>query len=311
MLRRKFSWVMTATLFLIVCLSWGTTWLGIKISVESVPPLTSAGLRFLLGFPLFLIFAFMRREAVVFPRGKLGFFLLITACYFGVPYYLLNFGEQYVASGLTSLLFSTMPVFTLLFSWVFLKENIRLAQVAGIIIGFSSLFMIIRSQNMHLNYSAFSGVLAILTAAVMHAFCYVTTKKKGADIGVITFNTLPMGVAGAGLLIAGLISEHPVFSAITLRSWAALFYLGIVASVGGFIVYFFLLKRLSPVILSFVFIIFPVFAILIGSWYENTPISRDMIIYSMVLLAGFAITKLPAMSGNKSGVSKGECDGHN
>ncbi|MDN5597054.1 MAG: EamA family transporter, partial [Pseudomonas sp.] len=72
-----------------------------------------------------------------------------------------------------------------------------------------------------------------------------------------------------------------------------LFYLGLVASVRGFIVYFMLLKRLSPIILSFVFIIFPVFAVIIGAWYEGVEISRDLMLYSAILLAGFAITKLP------------------
>jgi len=95
------------------------------------------------------------------------------------------------------------------------------------------------------------------------------------------------------LFVAGLWFETPTFEAITLRSWGALFYLGLVASVGGFIVYFMLLKRLSPIILSFVFIIFPVFAVIIGAWYEGVAISRDLMLYSAILLAGFAITKLP------------------
>ena len=75
-------------------------------------------------------------------------------------------------------------------------------------------------------------------------------------------------------------------------AWAALSYLGLVASVGGFIVYFFLLKRLSPIVLSFVFIIFPVFAVVIGAWYEGLPLSSDLLVYSALLLMGFAITKL-------------------
>ncbi len=87
--------------------------------------------------------------------------------------------------------------------------------------------------------------------------------------------------------------EHPNLSVVTSRSWAALIYLGLVASVGGFIVYFFLLKRLSPVVLSFVFIIFPVFAVIIGAWYEGVAISRELIGFTVLLLAGFAITKLP------------------
>lgn len=285
--------LLTSTLFLIVCLSWGTTWLGIRIAVESVPPLTAAGLRFLIAFPLFLSFAALRREPLLFPRQSRWFFVFVTLSYFSLPYYLLNYGEMHVSSGLTALLFSCMPVFILMFSALFLREKILPTQMLGIAIGFASLFMIIRSQGLHLDQAEWLGVLAILCAAILHALCYVVTKKHGSAISVITYNTLPIGIAGLMLFIVGLNVEAPVFKDVTARSWGALLYLGLVASVGGFIVYFILLKRLSPVLLSFVFIIFPVFALLIGAWYEGTPISRDLMLYSAILLAGFAITKLP------------------
>ncbi|HHS7810568.1 DMT family transporter [Pseudomonas putida] len=285
--------LLTSTLFLIVCLSWGTTWLGIKIAVESVPPLTAAGLRFLIAFPLFLSFAALRREPLLFPRQSRWFFVFVTLSYFSLPYYLLNYGEMHVSSGLTALLFSCMPVFILMFSALFLREKILPTQMLGIAIGFASLFMIIRSQGLHLDQAEWLGVLAILCAAILHALCYVVTKKHGSAISVITYNTLPIGIAGLMLFIVGLNVEAPVFKDVTARSWGALLYLGLVASVGGFIVYFILLKRLSPVLLSFVFIIFPVFALLIGAWYEGTPISRELMLYSAILLAGFAITKLP------------------
>jgi putative membrane protein PagO len=285
--------LLTSTLFLIVCLSWGTTWLGIKIAVESVPPLTAAGLRFLIAFPLFLSFALLRKEPLLFPRQSRGFFVFVTLSYFSLPYYLLNYGEMHVSSGLTALLFSCMPVFILLFSALFLRERIYPSQMLGIAIGFGSLFMIIRSQGLHLDQAEWLGVLAILCAAVMHALCYVVTKKHGSAISVITYNTLPIGIAGLMLFIVGLRVETPVFSDVSARSWGALLYLGLVASVCGFIVYFLLLKRLSPIILSFVFIIFPVFAVIIGAWYEGQTLSRELTIYSAILLSGFAITKLP------------------
>lgn len=285
--------LLTCTLFLIVCLSWGTTWLGIKIAVESVPPLTAAGLRFLIAFPLFLSFAVLRKAPLLFPRQSRWFFVFVTLSYFSLPYYLLNYGELHVSSGLTALLFSCMPVFILIFSALFLREKILPTQLLGIAIGFASLFMIIRSQGLHLDQAEWLGVLAILCAAILHALCYVVTKKHGSAISVITYNTLPIGIAGLMLFIVGLNVETPDFKDITARSWGALLYLGLVASVGGFIVYFILLKRLNPVLLSFVFIIFPVFALLIGAWYEGTPVSRELMLYSAILLAGFAITKLP------------------
>lgn len=288
-----FPGLLTSVLFLIVCLSWGTTWLGIKVAVESVPPLTASGLRFLIAFPMFLGFALIRREPVFYPPGSVWFFAFVTLSYFSVPYYLLNYGEVHVSSGLTALLFSCMPVFILLFSALFLREKIYFSQVVGIAIGFGSLYMILRSQGLRLDHAETLGVAAILCAAVMHALCYVITKKKGVAISVITYNTLPIGFAGLMLFTLGVGVEQPHFAEITARSWWALIYLGLFASVGGFIVYFHLLKRLSPVILSFVFIIFPVFAVLVGAWYEGIEISQDFALWSAVLLTGFAITKLP------------------
>ncbi|HCB1501042.1 TPA: DMT family transporter [Klebsiella michiganensis] len=291
--KNRWQQLLTIILFIVVCLSWGTTWLGIKIAVESVPPLTAAGLRFIIAFPLLLFFTVVRRERILFPRQHSILFTFITVGYFCIPYYLLNYGEQYVSSGLSSLLFSTMPVFLLLFSRVFLQEKILPLQFIGIIIGFCSLLMIIHSQELNLNYTEWSGVVAILSAAIAHALVYIITKQHGANISVITFNTLPIGIAGLALLFFGLISEQPDIFAISDSSWVALLYLGLVASPGGFIVYFFLLKRLNPVILSFIFIIFPVFAIAIDAWYEGSVISVEFVVFTALLLFGFAITKFP------------------
>ncbi|MGQ7818279.1 DMT family transporter [Metapseudomonas furukawaii] len=290
---RAIAHLISAALFLVVCFSWGTTWLGIKIVVESVPPLTASGLRFLIAFPLFLAFARLRGDPVLFPRRRLGFFAFVTLCYFSLPYYLLNYGELHVSSGLTALLFSCMPVMILVFSALLLRERIHLSRVLGITIGFASLVMILRSQGLGFSHDGFGAVLAILSAALMHALCYVVTKQRGAEISVITYNTLPIGLAGLLLFMAGLALERPDFSSISARSWGALAYLGLFASVGGFIVYFFLLKRMNPVMLSFVFILFPVFAVLVGAWYEGQPIAPDFAFYTTTLLAGFAVTKLP------------------
>lgn len=291
------SWVapglVTSILFLIVCVSWGTTWLAIKIAVESVPPLTAAGLRFLIAFPLLLLFATFRRESLFFPRGKGWFFVFVTLTYFSLPYYFLNYGETHVSSGLTALLFSTMPIFILIFSALYLREKIYVSQVLGIGVGFGSLYMIIKTQGMHLDHGELLGVIAILSAAVMHGLCYVVTKKQGVGISVITYNALPIGLSGLILFLTGWLLERPALADVTMRSWGALIYLGLFASVGGFIVYFFLLKRLSPIVLSFVFIIFPVFAVVIGSWYEGLPLSTDLVTYSAILLVGFATTKMP------------------
>ncbi len=67
--------LITSVMFLIVCLSWGhdLRWAS-KLPWKSVPPLTSAGLRFLIAFPLFLCFAMVRREPILFPAAESRWF---------------------------------------------------------------------------------------------------------------------------------------------------------------------------------------------------------------------------------------------
>ena len=123
---------------------------------------------------------FNNKEPIIFPKKNLPFFWIIIIFYFFLPYFLINYGEQYVSSGLTALLFSTMPVMTIIFSVFFLKYQIISTQVAGIAIGFFSLLKILTSQGTRLGYQGFLGVIAILLAAIMHAICYIVTKKRVA-----------------------------------------------------------------------------------------------------------------------------------
>lgn len=284
--------IIVVVLFAIVCLTWGTTWLGIKLAVQTVPPILASGLRFLVAFPLLLLIARAQRAPLLFPQGRQGLFALIVILYFALPYLLINAGEQYVTSGLAALLFSTMPVFTLIFSSIILREQIWGTQVVGIVVGFLSLVMILHEQGVGFAYRSLFGAAAILLAAALHAFCYVITKKQGAQIGIVTFNTLPIGIAGLALTAVGALVERPDVSQFSATSVGALVYLGTVASVGGFLAYFHLLKRLSPVVLSFVFLIFPVIAVVLSAWLDRRGTSLAFAGYCALLLGGFGLTKL-------------------
>ena len=278
-------------LFIVVCLAWSTTWLSVKIVVETIPPLTSSGLRFVIAAPMFLILAWIRGEAIWFPKRLFPFFVCMTIFYFTIPYWLINFSAQHVSSGLMALLFSTMPVFTLIFSSVILKERVFFSQVIGIAIGFLSLMMVIK-LHLILGYSNLIGVILLLISAIMQGFIYVLTKKVGVNVSTITLHVLPMGIAGIVLTILGLVFEQPNFDEFSRDSILALIYLGCIILIGSN-TYFFLIKQMSLIILSFVFIIFPALAVLIDAWYENTPLSGDFLFYTILLLIGFTITKFP------------------
>ncbi|OLQ73230.1 multidrug transporter [Photobacterium proteolyticum] len=278
-------------LYAIVCVCWGTTWIGIKYATLSIPPLTASGMRFVIAFPFFYLIAISKKEPILYPKGKMKFFWFITMFYFSLPYFLIGYASTHVSSGLISLLFSTMPVFIIIFSAIFNKEKCNKQQILGIFIGFSSLLLIIINQGMDIDFNNYTGIIFVAGAAALHGLCYVLTRKHGQNVSVLTFNTLPIGLAGIGMTTLGYFVEGWSVSDFSLQSIFGLFYLGLVASVGGFLAYFYLLKRINPTILSYVFVIFPVVAIYIGSTFAGESVNSTFMMLVLLMLIGISYTK--------------------
>lgn len=280
-------------LFATVCMTWGTTWIAIDLAVASVPPLMSAGLRFLVAFPLFLGFAFIRKEPLLFPRGEAPFFIFVLIGYFTVPYFLINFGEQYVSAGLTALMFSCMPIFMMLFSTALGNEAPARNQILGTFIGLASLGGILLTEGEGFGHRGWFGVAAILCAALLHGLTYALWKRNQAAVSVITLNVLPVGIAGAALCLCSLLVESPRLAQFEPVSLWALLYLGLVASVGGFIAYFHLLRHVSVAVGGFVFVVFPVVALVIDHLMLGIRFDTAFILLTAIMLFGFALTRVP------------------
>jgi putative membrane protein PagO len=133
--------------------------------------------------------------------------------------------------------------------------------------------------------------VALAAAAVLHGFCYIFTKRYGGDVSVVTYNTLPIGLSGLAMTLAGLSVENTHWAQVSPASWGALVYLA-VSAVFAFLAYFYLLKIMSPVLASYSYLIFPVLAILIDSRMTGTPLDPQFLIFTAVILSGFAITKV-------------------
>ena len=184
-----------------------------------------------------------------------------------------------------------MPVFVLILSSIILKEKVFFSQGVGIAIGFLSLMMVVKLY-LNLGYSNLTGVVLLLISALMQGFMYIFIKKLGTHISSITLHALPISIAGTLLTVLGFVFERPNFAEFSKISVLALIYLGCLTLIGTNI-YFFLIKRMSLIVLSFVFIIFPALAVLLSAWYENMALSGHFLFYTLMLLIGFSITKFP------------------
>lgn len=272
-------------LFTIVCLTWGTTWLAMKLAGETVPPVFATGLRLLCAAPFLLLIAWLTRAPLLFPRGQRAFQLEICLCYFAIPFSLMIYGETWVSSGLASVIFANMPVAILLASLVILQEKTTLRQVGGLIIATVSLSAILIQESRSNTTSQWQGIVALVIALIMHALVYTRSKKRSCHVSVITFNALPCLGAGVLLVIAGALLEKPHIATFAPRSLWAIFYLGAFAGVCGILLYFQLQKHATAFQASTVFLIFPLIALTL----ENHIYGKTLSVLSLVLMAPLAV----------------------
>ncbi|AHF77505.1 Putative drug/metabolite exporter family transporter [Sodalis praecaptivus] len=279
-------------LFILVCLTWGTTWLAMKIAVDTIPPVFATGMRFIAASPLLIIMAWLTRAPLLFPRGQRLFQCAVALFYFAIPFSLMIYGEQTVSSGLASVIFANMPVVVLGASLLLLKEKTCKLQLLGLLLAIASLAVVLISEAKETSRCHWQGALALVAALIMHAIMYTLCKKRGCCVAVLTYNALPCCAAGVALAAVGWLYEHPRWHDFSLGSVGATLYLGVVAGVFGILCYFALQKKASAFQASTVFLIFPVIALLLENalyGYTLSPVSRLLL---LPLSAGILLTLL-------------------
>lgn len=277
-------------LFILVTLTWGTTWMAMKIAVETIPPIFATGIRFIFAFPFLIFIAWIKKAPLLFPTGQRFFQFIISIFYFAVPFSLMIYGENYVSSGLASIIFANMPVAVLISSIIFLNEKTNLKQLAGLTMSIAALTGILLEESGSGTESHWQGIIALMAAVIIHAVIYTQCKKKGCTVSVITFNALPCFFAGVILFIVGWLFEKPQVKDFSIYSILSTMYLGVFAGVFGILCYFFLQKKSKAFQASLVFLIFPLIAISIEHYIYGYTISMPSKFMLIPLSIGIILT---------------------
>lgn len=277
-------------LFILVVLTWGTTWLAMKIAVETIPPVFATGMRFMFAAPFLICIAWMTKTPLLFPTGQRIFQLIVSIFYFAIPFSLMIYGERYVSSGLASIIFANMPVAVLIASLLFLNEKTNFIQVSGLTIAIVALANILMEESKSGTESHWQGILALISAVIIHAVIYTQCKKRSCTVSVITFNALPCFAAGLLLCAVGWIFEKPQPSVFSLDSILSTLYLGAFAGVFGILCYFALQKKTNAFQSSLVFLIFPLIAISLENYIYGKTISMQSMLLIIPLTIGILVT---------------------
>ncbi|SBT13160.1 DMT family transporter [Vibrio celticus] len=284
---------LTILLFVSVCLIWGTTWFAMEVALHSIPPIFATAFRFLLAAPLLAVLAKVFNQPLLFPKGKRQWLLIVALMYFAIPFTLMIYGEQYISSGLASIIFANMPVAVMLMSGLFLGLRLAKHQIFGLVTAVVSLCLILGNEMQMGGDDYLIGTVCLGLAVAIHAVMYVLVQKHCKGIEVLTYNAVPSLIAALFLFAVSAIGENVNIESFTWDSISAVVYLGFVASVGGIVAYFKLGQVSTPFQASICFLIFPVVALLISCYINGEVLSEQSLVMMIPLLCGILLTKAP------------------
>lgn len=285
-------------LYAVICFIWGSTWLGIKLGLDGVPALLGAALRFTVAGLLFLLPIASRGIPLRLEKNHLRIILVVGISNFGFSYGLVYWSEITISSGLASVLFCVYPFFVALLAhfWMGL-EKLTWKMLIGITVGFAGVVWIYADQVQGSNQSL-KGMAAVLLASLGSGISLVFLKKHGRELNTLVLNFYAMLTGSVMLWLASLFLERGIPIQWSLKNVGALLYLTVFGSVIAFTIYFYLLKHLAATQMSFVTLIYPVLALLLGSWVLGEKISHKMVVGSGLVLTGIFIANraVPAKS---------------
>jgi drug/metabolite transporter (DMT)-like permease len=302
---RRPSSVQLALGFASIYLIWGSTYLGIRYAVETIPPLLMMALRHSIAGVI--VYGWARSRGVEAPsRRQWGYAAVAGTILFLGGHGTLAWAEEKIPSGLAALLCATLPMWTVLIAWISRSERNFGARVwMGLLLGFAGVAILIGPDA--LRHGGSLDMLATLTA-MFGAFSWAvgTIYSHGVKLpsSTILSAAMQMIAGGTSLYIASLLSGemgHVHAASFTLRSTGALLYLIVFGSIIAFTVFTWLVTVTRPSLLSTYAYVNPVVAVFLGWMLANEPIGVHTIVATIVILAGVALvsTRTPQNAEHK------------
>ena len=274
--------------WLTLCVVWSSTWLVIKIGLRDLPPISYAGIRFLVAIVVLL--AVSAGRVRLLPRRGTDYAVLAFTgvLMFSVNYGLVFWGELHVSSGLAAVLQATLPIFGMLFAHLMLPdEPLQFQRLLGALLALGGVVIICERLLGFNGFIAFWGGFGIVFGAAGAAFSNVLLKARVIQLAPSMTAAWQMIFGAAPLLIVGFIVEgNPLQFHWSALSIFCLFYLAVIGSALTFLLLYWLLPRMTVARLQAISLITPPGAVVLGWAVGGETFSFWSLVGACFVLAG-------------------------
>ena len=283
------SSVKTILAFAAVYILWGSTYLGIRLAIETLPPFLMAATRFSLAGAILFIWAVLKGERFIPPFRMWRHTLIIGGLLLLGGNGGVTWAEKYVATGLAALLVSTEPLWVVILNWILSRQRPNSKVLLGVLIGFVGVGMLVGDglrSNGHSTLSLISGGVVLL-AAFSWAAGSVYSNRQPLGVSTLMAAGMQMLSGGALLFVFALVVGDFQRLNLANASWTsigAFFYLLVFGSLVGFTAYSWLLNNVSPARAATYAYVNPVVAVLLGWLIAGEPLTSRMLTAAAVII---------------------------
>lgn len=281
--------------FAALYLIWGSTYIAIRIALESIPPFVMAGVRFFIAGVL--LYAWCRFRGQSTPA--ISSFLKISwsgilMLFWGTGS--LVWAEQYIPSGLASIIVATLPLWFVIIDkrhWSFHLSNKWI--IAGLVIGFAGVLLLFADKKMtgiSSNPNTLLSIGVLTAGTIIWAIGSLYAKYTPMEGSAAMKASIQMMTAGLLALIIGfIIGEHhqPKLQSISTNSFLAVIYLITMGSLVAYMAYVWLLEVRPPSLVGTYAYVNPVVAVFLGWWLLNESVSSQQLIALAIILGGVVL----------------------
>ena len=281
---------------LVLYVVWGSTYLGIAIAVETIPPFLMAAIRFGIAGSVLLGWSLLRTRGslVALTRREWRDTIIVGTLLLGGGMGMVAFGEQTIPSGIAALLIAMMPVWVAIFGRVFLGERLPRIAAVGIVVGFVGVAILVGPTILGQAGSLDPlGLAAIIVSPIAWSLgsLYASHRATLPRLPLVATGTQMLAGGAVLAVMAGVTGEFGRFDAAAVSgdSVAALAYLTIIGSLLAFTAYGWLLRVAPlPLIATYAYVN-PVVAVILGAVVRNEPIDARTLVAGAVIIGAVAL----------------------
>jgi drug/metabolite transporter (DMT)-like permease len=280
--------LMAAMFTSLLCISFGSNAIALKISMEGFGPLTTAGFRFALSSLLILIWAGATGKPVKLKKEQVPEIGILAAAFF-VQLSGYHIGMYYTYASRATIIINAQPFLVLLLAHFFIPgDKITLRKLTGILLGFGGvLFLFLHkitdSGNLLL------GDLIILGATFIWASVSIFTKRIIHRYHPFQMVFYPMLLSFPLYFVAGYFLENPMIKDVNIKIISSLFYQGLVAGAFGFVAWNTMLQKYGAVSLHSYLFLSPIAGVAFGGLILGEPMTSQIIIPLILIVSGILI----------------------